>query len=136
VLFYVYPLKFLFTFLVNQWMHFPMKEAMIEGDQLQQLMAIFSGGYFAVSCVFILLFWHALRKRNVLELNEVEAFATRTSIGAAMLNAFVSLMSVCIVLFGPARIAGLAGMVYPMLLAPGFTIYYTVMGRKQRRVAG
>src|SRR5690349_8159044 len=42
VLFYVYPLKFLFTYLVSQWMHFPMKEAMIEGQQLPQLMAIFS----------------------------------------------------------------------------------------------
>src|SRR6516162_9843763 len=33
VLFYVYPLKFLFTYLVNGWMGFHMKERMIEPDQ-------------------------------------------------------------------------------------------------------
>ena len=132
VLFYVYPLKFLFTYLISQWMHFPMKEAMIEGEQVPQLMAIFSGGYLAVSCIFIVLFGHALRKRDVLELNAVEVFATRTSIGAAMLQALVALISVCIALFGPHNMVGLSGFVYPMLLSPGFTLYYMVRGRKQR----
>ena len=135
VLFYVYPLKFLFTLLVSGWMHFPMKERMIEGDQLPQLMAIFSGGYLAVACIFIALFGHALRKREALDLNDLEIHATRTSIGAAMVQAFVSLVSVCIALFGPVRMAGLAGMIYPILLGPGFTIYYNVMARKQRRIS-
>ena len=135
VLFYVYPLKFLFTYLVSQWMHFPMKEIMIEGQQLPQLMAIFSGGYLAVSCIFIALFWHALRKRDVLDLNALEVHATHTSIGAAMLQACVALISVAIALFGPPRLVGFAGLVYPFVLSPGFTIYYTVMGRKQRRIS-
>src|SRR5215471_978624 len=52
VLFYVYPLKFLFTLLVNGWLGFGTRvklpgggwENMIEMDQLPHLMAIFSGG--------------------------------------------------------------------------------------------
>lgn len=136
VLFYVYPLKFLFSFLVNIWMGFPMKEHMIEGNQFPQLMAIFSGGYLAVSCIFILLFWHALRKRELLELNVLEIFATRVSIGASALNGSVALISVCIALFGPVQYAGLSGMIYPLLLGPGFSIYYSVMGRKKRRLSG
>src|SRR5215475_9318067 len=51
VLFYVYPLKFLFTFLLNGWMGFGTRvqlpsgawENVIESHQLPQLMAIFSG---------------------------------------------------------------------------------------------
>jgi uncharacterized membrane protein len=134
VLFYVYPLKFLFTFLIGGWMHFPMKEAMIEGEQLPQLMAIFSGGYLAVSCIFILLFGHALRKREALELNELEIHATRTSIGASVLNGFVSLVSLGIALFAPVRMAGFAGMIYPILLGPGFTIFYNARARSHRRL--
>jgi uncharacterized membrane protein len=136
VLFYVYPLKFLFTFLVNGWMHFPVKEAMIEGEQLPQLMAIFSAGYLAVACIFVLLFWHALRKRDVLELDEGEVFATRTSIGASMVNGVVALVSLCIALFGPVHMAWLAGVIYPILLGPGFSMYYSLMGRKRRQITG
>jgi uncharacterized membrane protein len=135
VLFYVYPLKFLFTLVVNGWLGFPVKETMIELEQLPQLMAIFSGGYLAVSCIFILLFWHALRKREALELNPVEVFATKISIGASMLNGFVALVSLCIALLGPLKFVGFSGMIYPILLGPGFTIYYTVMARKKKRLS-
>lgn len=140
VLFYVYPLKFLFTFLVNGWLGFGTQvqlpggafENMIEIGQLPKLMAIFSGGYLAVCFVFVLLYRHALRRADALELNAVERFATRISIGAAMLNAGVGLISLIIVAAVPAQFSGLAGMIYPILLGPGFTIYYTVMGRKKR----
>jgi uncharacterized membrane protein len=134
VLFYVYPLKFLFTYLMNGWLRMPMKEAMIEGRQMPTLMAIFSGGYLAVSCIFIMLFSHALRRREMLELNPVEVFATKISMGAAVLNGGVALISLLIAFFGPVQYAGLSGMIYPFLLGPGFSIYYMVMERKKRRL--
>jgi hypothetical protein len=142
VLFYVYPLKFLFTYLINAWMGFGSRvqlpnghwENAIEAHQLPQLMAIFSGGYLAVSCIFVLLFCHALRKRAQLELDPLEIFATKVSIGASTINACVSLVSVGIAVLAPIRFAGFAGLIYPVLLAPGFTIYHAVMGRKQTRL--
>jgi len=142
VLFYVYPLKFLFTYLINAWMGFGSRvqlpnghwENAIEAHQLPQLMAIFSGGYLAVSCIFVLLFCHALRKRAQLELDPLEIFATKVSIGASTINACVSLVSVGIAVLAPIRFAGFAGLLYPVLLAPGFTIYHAVMGRKQTRL--
>jgi uncharacterized membrane protein len=142
VLFYVYPLKFLFTFLINGWLGFGTKvqlpggsvENMIEVHQLPQLMAIFSGGYLAVCFIFVLLYRHGLRRADALELNDVERFATRVSIGAAMLNAGVGLVSLIIAATVPAHYSGFAGMIYPILLGPGFSIYYTVMGRKKRRL--
>jgi len=142
VLFYVYPLKFLFTLLVNGWMGFGTRvqlpgggwEPMIEQHQVPQLMAIFSGGYFAVSAIFVLLFWHALRMRNALELNTSEAFDTRVSIGAAAINAFVSAASLLVALLAPPEIASKATILYPILLCPGFSIYYSVMANKKRRI--
>jgi hypothetical protein len=145
VLFYVYPLKFLWTFLVNSWtghghavqVHLPdgSMERMIEPGQVAQLMGIFSGGYLAVSCIFLLLFLHALRKRDQLELNARELHLTRVSIGAVMIQAFAASVSLAMVLFGGERYGGPAGLIYPILLGPGFTIYYTVMARKERRLA-
>jgi len=143
VLFYVYPLKFLFTYLINGWMGFGTRvqlpngawENMIELHQLPKLMAIFSGGFLAVACIFILLFCHALRQREALELNALEVFATKVSIGAAVFNGFVALVSLMIARFAPVQLAGLAGLSYPVLLGPGFTIYYMMMGRRKSRLA-
>src|SRR5437868_3858681 len=143
VLFYVYPLKFLWTFLVTSWttgsipqVHLAngAVERMIEPHQLPQLMAIFSGGYLAVACTFMLLFSHALRKREQLGLDAHETLATKVSIGAAAIQAFTAGVSLLIVVFGGARFAGWAGLIYPILLGPGFSIYYGIMGAKKRRL--
>jgi uncharacterized membrane protein len=134
VLFYVYPLKFLFTFLINGWMGFGGVGHMINAFQLPQLMAIFSAGYLAVACVFMLLFRHALQMREELELDASEVYATRVSIGAAVIQAVVAGLSLVIALAGGARLGGMSGMIYPVLLGPGFTIYYMVMERKRKRV--
>jgi uncharacterized membrane protein len=135
VLFYVYPLKFLFTLLVNGWARFETHERMIEPHQLPQLMAIFSGGYLAVSLIFVLLFSHALRKSRSLELNALEIFSTKVSIGASLLNASIALLSLLIALLVPVQFAGLAGLIYPFVLAPGFTVFYSIAGRKKTRLA-
>ena len=142
VLFYVYPLKFLFSYLVNGWMGHSQQvhlaggvvENIIERHQMPQLMAIFSGGYLAVSLIFILLFGHALRQRHVLELDELEIFSTKVSIGAAALQGSVALLSLMIVAFAGEGMAGLSGLIYPVLLCPGFTVFYSMMGRKRRRL--
>lgn len=101
VLFYVYPLKFLFTYLVNRFTggHGEVRlpngtlEAMLEGDQMASLMLIFGIGYLAVFVVFVLLYWHAYRKRAALDLNQLEVFDTRNSIQECALNCGVALFS-------------------------------------------
>src|SRR6185295_8981591 len=109
VLFYVYPLKFLFTFLVDRFTGghgevrlpngniVPMIES---GDQFASLMIIFNLGYLAVFGVFVLLFWHAYRKREALELNELEQFDTRESIQESALNCGIAILSLVVVVVG------------------------------------
>ena len=134
VLFYVYPLKFLFTLLMNLWMGFR-PTMQIENGQMPLLMEIFSGGFFAVSCIFMLLYGHALRRRDALELNALEVFDTKVSIGAAMINASTAIASLAIALLAPLQWSGLSGIIYPILLGPSFTIYYWIVGRKRRQMA-
>jgi hypothetical protein len=101
VLFYVYPLKFLFTVLVREWTGAGIVvqlasgsfERMVEPHQIPALMAIFSAGYVAVSFVFLLLFLRALSRRDQLELDALESFETRVSIGAALINLTVGAIS-------------------------------------------
>jgi uncharacterized membrane protein len=141
VLFYVYPLKFLFTALVERLM-FGHNEvrlpngnvvAMLEGDQIGTLMLIFGAGYFAVFAVFVLLYWHAYRKRHQLELTRLEEFDTRTSIQENALNCGVAVLSMALVVFGGARFAGLSGMAY-MLTGVVLAVHGMMMGKRRGKL--
>src|SRR5579863_9245619 len=80
VLFYIYPLKFLFTLLVCQLSGgvlatHPLDES-IQLSQVPALMLIYSLGFSAVSAVFALLFRYAYGLRRELGLNEYESLRT------------------------------------------------------------
>lgn len=144
VLFYVYPLKFLFTFLIDRFTggHAEVRlpngnvVAMIENyDQMASLMVIFNLGYLAVFGVFVLLFWHAYRKREALELNELERFDTRETIRESALNCGIAILSLLIVVVGGAARAGLAGMAY-MLTPVVMTLNGMLMGKRRRKLEG
>lgn len=142
VLFYVYPLKFLFTLLVDRFTggHGEVRlangniEAMIQSDsQMGTLMLIFSFGYFAVFTVFVLLHLHAYRKRDALELTDIERFDTISSIQESGLNCGIALVAICIVLFAGARYSGFAGITY-MLTGVVMGMHGFLMGRRRRRL--
>lgn len=144
VLFYVYPLKFLFTFLIDGFTggHGEVKlpngniVPMLENEgQLASLMVIFNLGYIAVFGVFVLLYWHAYRKRYDLELNELERFDTRESMWENALNCGIGALSMLVLLVGGAARASLAGMVY-MLTPVVMTVNGRTMGMRRKRLAG
>jgi uncharacterized membrane protein len=142
ILFYVYSLKFLFTFLVDRFtgghgeIRLPngnVEEMIQNNDQMGTLMLIFSIGYFAVFAVFVLLHLHAYRKREVLELTSVERFDTISSIQESALNCAVALGSIGIVLIGGARYASFAGMIY-MLTGVVMATHGFVMGSRRQKL--
>jgi uncharacterized membrane protein len=129
VLFYVYPLKFLFTWLVNVFTggrgiaQLPDGTivAMVTPEQTPKLMLIFSIGYVAVFVIFIMLYWHAYRQRQELDLNELELYDTRAEMRESAINAAVGLASVALALAGRGGIAGWIYMLLgPLLGANGF----------------
>jgi hypothetical protein len=142
VLFYIYPLKFLFNLLINAWMgqslevHFPdgSVRAVIEQFQLPTLMIIYSAGYLAISIVFALLFLHAYRLRSQLGLSELEIFDTRWSIYNTVFSGWVSALSILLAWLGGDKLAGAAGWIYPLLMMPGFSIAGRLQGRRRRRL--
>jgi hypothetical protein len=90
VLFYVYPLKFMSTYLMNVLTggrglaHFPggRVEHMLGPGDGYSIMVLYDAGMIAVFGVFILLYLHAWRHREILELNAHERFETGVRIGA------------------------------------------------------
>lgn len=141
VLFYVYPLKFLFTAIVDRMMggHNEVQmangsvEPMMESSQMGTVMLIFGVGYFAVFAVFVLLYLHAYRKREALGLNPLERFDTRTSVQEGVLNCLVALISMSLVWFGGVRYAPLSGLTY-MLTGVLLATHGVIMGKRRGRL--
>ena len=142
VLFYVYPLKFVFTFLISMFtghraeVRLPngaMGSMVESADQVASLMMIFGLGYIAVFSVFALLYWHAYRHRSQLELNELELFDTRTDIRESLLNVGIAAVSIAFALFGRGPYAGLSGMTY-MLTPVVMTAHGMTTGRRRKRL--
>jgi len=141
VLFYVYPLKFVFTLVLAGIMGGPAvvtrpgggSEPMIANDQVSTLFVVYGMGVIAVYLLLALLYAHAYRRRRRLELNAVEAFDTKSSVVAHLLAAGVGAVSVAIAIAVPARLAGLAGYSY-FLFGPVLAIHGSVAAARRRRL--
>ena len=139
VLFFVYPLKFLFSFLFKAFtggdlqVHLPdgRVEPIIEFGQMPQLMIIYALGYIAVGLIFVLLYRRAHHKRVELELNDGEMLETRASIQSHALNIGIGLLSLLIVLIGGEYSSFFAGIVYS-LIGPVQGLNGWIMGKKKK----
>ncbi|HZI57691.1 MAG TPA: TMEM175 family protein, partial [Verrucomicrobiae bacterium] len=120
VLFYVYPLKFLFTLVVGgltQGLTVPQEQLnrmFTSAHQVPALMVIYSLGYVAVCALFALLYHYAYTKRTELELNEYEALRTIHAVLFQLGFAAVGIIVIVLALLLPVRMAGFAGLFYSM----------------------
>lgn len=139
VLFYVYPLKFLFTLTVgglSGGKTVPLEQLnhMVKStQQLSQLWLIYSAGVIAVYGLFALLYHYAYRMRGKLELNEYEALATRNAIihfaGLAGVGVLVAIAALLL----PAAYVGYAGFLFCLNAIWGWAAG-SVLGKQQRLV--
>lgn len=128
VLFYVYPLKFLFNLILTQ-----QEDTVILISQVPALMIIYGLGYAAVFLILAMMYVHAWRLRTALALNEVETFITKRSmIDCFAMVGFGLLCALLASILPPGR-AGLSGFIFA-LIGVYFTVSGTVMGKKQNRL--
>jgi uncharacterized membrane protein len=106
VLFYVYPLKFLWTNLLGG------ERAGFSLAEGRMLLVVYGLGGAAVFLVFVLLYRHAWRLRDELDLSPLERFDTRSAILENLLTAAVPMLSVVMALVLPEHLVGLAGWIY------------------------
>lgn len=128
VLFYVYPLKFLFSLILGTH-----PEGMITVGQIPTLMIIYGLGYASVFLVLSLMYVHAWRLRNALELNEVEMYITRRSLVDNLAMVGFGLLCALLAWMLPPHRAGLAGFVFAFI-GIYFTVAGRIMGARQRQI--
>lgn len=132
LLFYVYPLKYLFNY-VGTWFWLELRQAMGDrSDGLQlgfenlrqaemmswqwaDLMLNFGVGLFAIELIFYLWYRNAYKKRALLELNEYEVEETRHKLSTFVIKLGVPVLSMLIILIFGGEASGYAGMVYMLI---------------------
>jgi uncharacterized membrane protein len=132
VLFYVYPLKYLFT------LTFAMAIPSLQNEggpatigELRTLFVVYGLGFIAVFAVLALLYRHAWVRRHELGLTPLEARDARGEIGTQLVSVSVGLTSVAWALIMPEKIKALSGMVY-FLMGPAHWAYGEWNGRRRK----
>ncbi|HYL10306.1 MAG TPA: TMEM175 family protein [Candidatus Acidoferrales bacterium] len=136
VLFYVYPLKFLFTMaiggLTGGVLAVDRRIFDIRESQVTTLVAIYSVGFSAVSAVFALLHRYAYSKRAELELNSYETVRTRSSVvhhaADVGLGVFVALVAKLV----PVAIGVYSALLF-FLAAPIHSVIGSIYGKRARQ---
>jgi uncharacterized membrane protein len=125
VLFYVYPLKFVFSAMFDS--------SEMSASEARALFTIWSLGYAAVFTVFTLLYLHAWRIRAQLDLTPLEAIRTQVSLFDQIAMVFIGLLSTALARTMPDRYVGIVGSVY-FLVPIYFTIAHSISGRRERQL--
>jgi uncharacterized membrane protein len=135
VLFFVYPLKFLTTYLTVLMFGLRMTDApQVNGsEQMHMVYVIYGLGFAGVWALFGLLYLHALRRREQLELTKAEVIQTGSDLAQNLVYVGVCLLSVVLAL--TVSDDGLPGYVY-FLLGPLQWACGSWFGRRVRAAAG
>ena len=141
VLVYVYPLKFLMTFLITLFSYFftGNREAIeahnIQGGDMKFLMIMYGLGAAIIFLTLSALYRHALSRKEDLELDAYEIFQTKASIGINTLMSIVAIISLLIAWLGPdtaliGAISGFTYMLYPIIMP----LYGRYLNKKEKRL--
>ena len=131
VLFYVYPLKFLFTAEFSFFIPLLGIRLAVTPSELTRIFAIYGTGFVVLFTVFGLLYLHAYRKRDQLRLGPLEIFDVRAAGGGHLVSAGVGALATLIALLAPTRWAVLSGFTY-FLMGPGHWMYGARAGRRRK----
>ena len=111
VLFFVYPLKFVFTSVIPAVLGQRTGLVMTE-DDARMMMWVYSAGFAAMMVVFALLYWNQYRRRDALRLTDEQAFTARAGARTHVLSVAVGLVSVVLALTVPIGWIWTAGVIY------------------------
>jgi hypothetical protein len=128
VLYYVYPLKFLFTFLtyavLGSTQHY-----FDNSYQVRELMILYGVGFTAINVLFASLYANGLRQRTRLGLSSLELKLARSYVTDSLGVASVGVLSCGVAMAVPVAYSGYSGMVYMLL-----TVFKWAHGYRTRKM--
>ncbi len=126
VLFFVYPLKFLWSALLGGHAH------ITSAHELTELFYIYGGGFSVIYFLFTGMYYNALRQKAELGLTDSEAFETKTNIYRNLLMGCIGLLSMLIAGIASPAYLGWAGMIYA-LIGPAIGLTHSRRGKIHRK---
>lgn len=123
IVFYLYPLKFLFSVLLGSWTglrlfpHAAEKGLEVLARQdFPQLIILFSVGYMAIWLVIYLMHAHAASMAKKLELNDYEISFTQKEKSGAVWNVLIAVAAIVLALFEHVSLAGICYLCIPIFM--------------------
>ncbi|MBI1344574.1 MAG: DUF1211 domain-containing protein [Terrimonas sp.] len=123
VIFYIYPLKFLFSLLISAWSGIDLfARANDEGlvvlskEEFPQLIMLFSIGYFLVWLIIFLLHQHVIKLSASFSFTQYEKLLTQKERRGALWNALVGLSALLFAIVHWEVIAGICYLFIPFIL--------------------
>lgn len=136
VLFFVYPLKFVFANLVPQVTGMGPAPTGFAGMTLadaRTLLAAYGAGFVAVFGVFAVLYLHAYRNREQLSLDAIGIYDARAGIQRQLISIGIGIVSLLLVLLLPPGWFWMAGTIYA-LLGPAHGLFGHWSGSRRNRL--
>ena len=134
VLFYVYPLKFLFSLMFGDQIygadHSPFT---INRHQVPSLMMIYSIGFMAIYTLFFLMYLHAFQNYKKLGLTPLEKFDCKSGMYRLMIMVLAGLGSLITALLLKDEIAGVAGYVY-FSIGPAIWLLFSIRNKNRNKL--
>jgi uncharacterized membrane protein len=127
ILFYVYPLKYMFTVVTNEIIGHPSD---VPASGAPFLYTIYGIGVASVFWLLAAMYGHAWRQRKELELNGVEEIDTLERVYD---NFFMGLFGVISLILAHTPLAKLAGMVYFLICIPKTIVPWTMGIKRTKR---
>lgn len=137
VIFYLYPLKFLFSLLITSWSGidlFPRANeqglVILSNEDFPQLIILFSVGYFLVWFIIFLLHKHVLKLSTQFSFSKYEKLYTQKESRGALWNAYIGLVAAVFAAFKWEALAGICYLFIPVVLIMNQYIFKRSVGKK------
>lgn len=129
ILFYVYPLKFLFA-VVTGALHNPIAR----GEDVVTLFTIYGLGFAGIFLLYVFLYLHALAQKDALRLTPAEVLSTKMLLYMYIAYVGIGVLSTVIALMAKTRIGiNFAGWTY-FLIGPASGTIGAIMGNKREKL--
>ena len=123
ILFYVYPLKFLFSILLSSWTGinlFPKAAEkgliILSNNDFPSLIILFGAGYLFIWLLVFLMYSRAAYLSKKLQLNRYELLFTKKEKRGALWNGLIAAASIILALCGAESLSGICYLLIPLLL--------------------
>jgi uncharacterized membrane protein len=121
IVFYLYPLKFLFSLLLSSWTGvnlFPraLGKTIITPEQFPQLVILYSLGYFVIWMLLYVMHHRAAHFSARLQLNKYEILYTMKERRGALMNAIIGALASLIAWLGVDWLSGICYLLIPVVL--------------------